>query len=277
MQPELERAAAAFDAALHAADGAVDLLRAVLAIGLIVAPALDLEAEERRVAALAEEIQAATGRLPSGREGVQALNRALFVERGFSGNVEQYDDPRNCFLHELLRRRTGLPITLSVLYITLGNRLGLELVGVGFPAHFIVRQGSEGGGYLYLDPFSGGIELQRQELAEVLARQGGRPEQLDLFLAAVTPRQILDRMLNNVKARYLARSDYRTARAAVELKLVLAPWDLEELRDRGLLSSSLGDDVDALADLESYLQRSPGAPDHARITAHVAELRQRLQ
>jgi regulator of sirC expression with transglutaminase-like and TPR domain len=266
-----------FQAALTAADGGVDLVRAAMALGAIAEPELDVDAAMREFEALADEVAAEAGRQPSLDAAVQRLNQALFVEREFHGNRDDYDDPRNSFLHEVITRRTGLPIALSVLYIAVGSRLGTPLAGVGFPGHFIVRAGNDDGAYRYVDPFNEGRELTRRDLAAFLARQGGDPErQLDVYLAAVTPRQILDRMLNNLKLLYARRQDYPHALATIELRVQLMPWSLEELRDRGLVHAQLGHDDAAADDLAAYLQAMPDAADAPRIRDLLQELRDRM-
>lgn len=252
----------------------VDLIGAALAVGLIPSPDLDLAAARTEcdgfIAAVAEEVQRAAG------DPLAALNRALFARRGLHGNTADYDDPRNCCLHEVLARRTGIPITLSIVYIACGRAAGLELEGVGFPLHFLVRSGRAPAAYRYIDPFNAGQELSRAQLALILQRQGGAAErQLDLFLAAITPRQILTRLVNNLKIMYRNRSNYALARAAVELLLTLAPWSLDEVRDRGLLSLYLGDLATAEADLSTYVDRAPDAPDAERLRERLRELRGR--
>jgi len=263
-------AVTAFREALAQPDG-VDLIGAALAVGLIPSPDLDLAAAraecDQYIAAVAEEVRAADG------DPFAALNQALFARRGLHGNSADYDDPRNCCLHEVLARGVGIPITLSILYIACGRAAGLTLEGVGFPLHFLVRGGAAPAEYRYIDPFNAGQELSRAQLALILRRQGGGAErQLELFLAAVTPRQILTRVLTNMKVMYSNRSNYLGARAAVDLLLALAPWSLDEVRDRGLLSLYLGDVAAAESDLTAYLERAPDAPDAERLRARLREL-----
>ncbi|MHB8574780.1 MAG: SirB1 family protein [Dehalococcoidia bacterium] len=268
-----KEAGGAFAAALKRNDGAIDLLRAAMTLGLIGDPTLDVEAAVAGFLGLADEIRAEIGRPASLADGISALNEGLFSRRGFSGNREQYDDPRNGFMHEALARRTGIPITLALIYIEIGVRLGLPLAGVGFPAHFLVRAGAEPAEYRYIDPFNGGQTLSRDDLAAFLRRQGGDPErQLDTYLAAITPRQVLERMLNNLQNMYTRALQYDRARAAVDFHLVLSPWSFERLRDRGLLSAELGEFDAAVADLRQYLAQEPDSANAAQLRALAERL-----
>ncbi len=271
----MDRTAAAetFGKALNGPSG-VDLVRAAVAIALVAYPVLDIDDAVRRFDEFAAEVAAETGRT-TGTAAVEALNQALFVRRGFRGNTAHYADPRNCYVHEVLARKTGLPITLSLLYVEVGRRMGMTVAGVGFPDHFIVRVDTGERDRIYIDPFHGGIELSRADLAALLSRIGGDPErQLDMFLAAVTPRQILTRLLNNLKGMYIHQANYVYARGIVNLMLVLTPWALEEIRDRGLLSGHLGDIDQAGADLDTYLATDPPPADAPRIRERLLQLRE---
>ncbi|HEY7295863.1 MAG TPA: transglutaminase-like domain-containing protein [Dehalococcoidia bacterium] len=270
--PEPSAAASAFRTALER-DAAFDLFDAALAIGRIADAELDLDGARAELDALTADVARELSQ-DADLDRVAALNRALFERRGFHGNREQYGDPRNGYLHETLARRTGLPITLALLYVAAGRRAGLTLEGVGFPGHFLVRAGEPPDRYQYLDVFNGGRELPRETLAALLHRQGGDPQrQLETFLAAVTPRQILARMLANLKGMYRERRELGRCRTAVELLLVLTPWAAEEWRDFGLLSGYLGARQAARTALRHYLQLSPDAADAERIRARLEGLR----
>ncbi len=269
--PELSAAAGAFRAAITR-EGGVDLFDAALAMGRIADTSLDLAAARAALdglcAAVADELSR-----DSDLDRVAALNRALFDRRGFSGNREQYGDPRNGYLHETVARRCGLPITLALVYLAAGRRSGLTLEGVGFPGHFLVRVGEPPDRFQYLDPFNGGSEIPREALAGLLRRQGGDPErQLEMFLAAVTPRQILARMLMNLKSMYRERREMQRCRDAVELLLVLTPWAAAEWRDFGLLSGYLGAGAAAQTALSRYLELAPDAADADSIRARLDAL-----
>lgn len=190
---------------------------------------------------------------------VQQLGQFLFENEGFSGNAGEYDDPRNSFLNDVLARRTGIPITLSIVYMHVGRRVGLCLEGVNFPGHFLVRcKGMLGDAAptedLILDPFHGGIVLTERDCARMLARHAGEGVRFDRgLLAPAFKAQILVRMLVNLKRAYAKLRSFAQARDVSDLILALDPTSLTELRDRGLLSYQMGRYGAALADLERYL------------------------
>ncbi|HZQ36637.1 MAG TPA: transglutaminase-like domain-containing protein [Dehalococcoidia bacterium] len=269
--PKPSPAAAALQAAIGGGRG-FDLLEAALALDRIEDPGLDLADARAALDRFSAEVAAELSR-DTDLDRVAALNRAMFARRGFRGNHEQYGDPRNGFLYQTLLRRTGLPIALSLLYIAAGRRCGLTLEGVGFPGHFLVRAGEPPDRFQYLDPFNGGGEIPRETLAALLRRQGGDPDrQLETFLAAVTPRQILARMLTNLKAMYRDRRDLGRCRAAVELLLVLSPWAAVEWRDYGLLSGYLGENATARTALQHYLALEPDAADAESVRRRLLAL-----
>lgn len=190
---------------------------------------------------------------------VQHLGQVLFDNEGFTGNLSDYDDPRNSFLNEVLVRRTGIPITLSIIYMHIGRRVGLWLEGVNFPGHFLVRcKGMLGDAGptedLILDPFHGGIVLTERDCARLLTRHAGDGARFErALLAPAFKMQILVRMLVNLKRAYARLRSFARARDVSDLVLALDPTSLTELRDRGLLSYQMGHFGVALADLERYL------------------------
>ena len=208
---------------------------------------------------------------------VIALNFYLFNEMRFSGNIEDYYDPRNSYLNEVMERRVGIPITLAILYLEVGRRLGLNLKGVSFPGHFLVKLTVKRG-QLVLDPFTGG-EAQsesdlRQRLAQVLP--GGQADKvpLDRFLETATPREIIARVLRNLKNIYMKTARLENALAVMHRMLLVVPESAEELRDRGLLYQQLECFRPALSDLQNYLRRRPQAPDATDIHGKIVELKQ---
>ena len=208
---------------------------------------------------------------------VIALNFYLFNEMRFSGNIEDYYDPRNSYLNEVMERRVGIPITLAILYLEVGRRLGLNLKGVSFPGHFLVKLTVKRG-QLVLDPFTGG-EAQsesdlRQRLAQVLP--GGQADKvpLDRFLETATPREIIARVLRNLKNIYMKTARLENALAVMHRMLLVVPESAEELRDRGLLFQQLECFRPALSDLQNYLRRRPQAPDATDIHGKIVELKQ---
>jgi regulator of sirC expression with transglutaminase-like and TPR domain len=204
-----------------------------------------------------------------------AVSRLLFEEVGFQGNTEDYYDPRNSFLNDVLDRRLGIPISLSVVYLAVAARAGLGATGVGLPGHFVVRAARHGRQQL-LDPFHGGRPLDEAGCVALVA--GLRPGAgFDpRWLAPVTTRQILVRMLSNLKGAYSALGDWVRALAASERILLLAPEAVEELRDRGTLNARLGQASAAVRDWDAYLRRVPDAPDAAAVRERLRALRQEL-
>ncbi len=190
---------------------------------------------------------------------LQQLGQFLFDSEGFTGNLSDYEDPRNSFLNDVLTRRTGIPITLSIIYMHLGRRAGLWLEGVNFPGHFLVRcKGMLGDAAptedLILDPFHGAIVLTERDCARMLARHAGEDARFDrVLLAPAFKTQILVRMLVNLKRTYVRMRSFSRARDVSDIVLALDPASLTELRDRGLLSYQMGQFGLALADLERYL------------------------
>jgi regulator of sirC expression with transglutaminase-like and TPR domain len=218
---------------------------------------------------------------------VTALNAYLFAEQGFVGNEETFEDPRNSCLNEVIERRTGIPITLSLVYMEVAQRAGLRIDGVNFPGHFLVRcpqSGRESGDGLIIDPFHGGALLSEQDCRVLLQRHVGSEVTFDkALLTPATRTQILVRMLLNLKRIYVHMRSFPQARLVTELLLALSPSALSELRDRGLLAYHLNDLTGALRDLQAYLKLSSmsemddaARQEHEQIWEHVKTLRRRV-
>lgn len=219
---------------------------------------------------------------------VVALNTFLFEEQRFIGNDTQYDDPRNSFLNEVLDRRTGIPITLALVYMEVARRAGIEVEGINFPGHFLVRcRGIRGTRYsrdLIIDAHHGGALLSETMCRDLLVHHAGDDADWDTHLIAhATKLQILTRMLLNLKRAYVRLYSFQQARDITELLLSVDPSATTELRDRGLLAYHLNDLPSALRDLQTYLQLSKGSSldederdEHARIWEHVKALRRRV-
>lgn len=209
-------------------------------------------------------------------EKLLALNHYLFDELGFSGNAEDYYDPRNSFLNEVLERRLGIPITLGVLYIEIGRRIGLGLHGVSFPGHFLVKCALRDG-VVVLDPYSGGVSLGVDDLQQRL-RAAGSAEDVDeailaQLLGAAPNKEVLARMLRNLKGIYAGQDDWLRALSASERLIALMPDDAgEEYRDRGGIYLKLECFRAALGDFGTYLRQCPGAPDAGNVRVQIADL-----
>jgi len=206
---------------------------------------------------------------------LQALNRYLFAQEGFRGNSAEYYDPRNSFLNDVIDRKMGIPISLSAVYIEVGRRTGLQLDGVGFPGHFLVKARDEEG-EIVADPFHGGKLLSAQDCQKRLDRVYGGKVRLEAsMLEAVGPRQMLLRMLRNLKAIYVRGEDHLRALRVLDLLLLLDVENGEDLRDRGLVYAALDCYAAAAADLESYLLLNPRAPEADKIVLKIAEMKRR--
>ncbi len=270
----LESHARARFAALIARDP-VPLDEAALAIAEEEYPRLEAEEVLLRLDVLAERVRRRAPAPGRSATALHALRKVLFEEEGLKGNEVDYGDPRNSFLNDVLERRVGIPISLSVVYMEVARRIGLQLLGVGFPGHFLAKYTSAGGTEIFVDAFNGGEMLSADEcVARYRARTGGRD--LDRrHLAAVAPRQILARMLHNLKRIYVERNDHVRAYWVLDRILLLAPGQLEALRDRGLVCARLGVAAAAERDLEAYLARAPAAADQAEVRRVLAGLRGR--
>jgi len=247
-------------------DDEIDLVRAALTIAAEEDAALDVDAWTHRIDGLASRAE-----LPSTAseiERLETLQVLFFDELGFTGEGTDFDDPASSFLNMVVDRRRGLPIALSVLYVRLGRKLGLSCAGVGFPGHFLAKV-TTANGEIFVDPFQRQRSVTEQELAARVARMRGHPPLERWMLAASPTRQILARMLRNLKNLYLRRKDPARAFAAADRILLLEPKAWEDLRDRGLLCETLGGVAAARRDLARYLEEVPHAPDANSIRSRL--------
>jgi regulator of sirC expression with transglutaminase-like and TPR domain len=251
----------------------VPLDEAVLAIAEEEYPGLDVGAVLSQLDRLAARVRARAPARDRAASLLSALRWVLVEEEGLRGNDRDYQDPRNSFLNEVLERKVGIPISLSVVWMEVARRAGLRLQGVGFPGHFLTKYASPGGIEIFVDAYHGGELLSADEcVARYRARTGGRD--LDRrYLDAVAPRQILARMLHNLRRIYLERKDDVRAWWVIDRLLMLTPGQLESLRDRGLVAARLGAGAAALRDLEEYLERAPSASDGDEVRRVLAALR----
>ena len=253
--------------------------RAALLIAQEAYPDLSVEQYLQRLDALAETAQT---RLPSAAGGASrsrddvllAVREVLVEQEGFGGNEEDYHDPRNSFLNEVLDRRVGLPIMLSLVYMEVSRRLGAPAQGIGLPGHFIVGwlPDSPGGETRYLDPFHGGRELTVDDCGELFRQMFGTdiPFSEDL-LQAVNKRALIARILRNLKLRYVGGRQFDLALDAVERILLVEPV-AAEVRDRGVILAHMGQLNAAWSDLQAYVQAAPDYPD----VEQVRELADRI-
>jgi len=262
-----------FVEAVDRADEQVDLARAALLVACEEYPQLPVEPYLARLDELAEMVRDRLDNETAPLVVLQELLQTLFVRAGLQGNRASYYDPRNSFLNDVLDRKRGIPLTLGILTLEVGWRLGLPLAGVNFPGHFLVRFEGESL-RLLVDPFDGGRTLFEEEAQSLLDRAYGgmvrvRPE----FLRTARRRDMLVRLLTNLKGIYLNVQDAPRALAAVERILVIHPTAQSEIRDRGTLLARMGRTEEAIEQLEWYLGTAPDASDAERIQALVNELR----
>lgn len=251
----------------------VDLARAALAVAREEYPELDEGLYLRLLDGLADGVQA---QLPAGaspERRVGRLNQYLFYELGFCGNRADYYDPRNSYLNEVLERRTGIPLTLCIVYMEVGRRCGLRVEGVGFPGHFLCKVLLDDG-ELVVDPFHRGQILGLEELKKRLAAAVGEDVKFDArVLRAARPREILVRMLQNLRSVYSERNDAPRALSAVDRLLLLSPENARGLRERAQLLEQLGGAAAAARDLEKLLELNPRSPDAESLRARARKLR----
>jgi len=253
----------------------IDLAEAALLIAQGSGEDVDIGRCLARIDELAGQLRAGSPEDSSEADLILALNRFLFEEQGFGPSIDDYYDPRNSFLNEVLERRVGIPITLSLLYIEIGRRIGLHLQGVSFPGHFLVKCRLREGTVI-VDPYCGGISLSLQDLQQRLrAMRGGEVSRAIVasLLVAANKKEILARMLRNLKAIYLERQDYTRALSSIGWLLLLTPSHAAEVRDRGIVYMKLECFRAALADLERYLEVAPAASDRDEVRSYVLELR----
>ena len=265
---------------LVADDASLPLVEAAAAIAQDEYPGLDTQAVLADIDSLADRLKR---RIPADAVPVQRLrwlNRFFFQELGFGGNVNNYYDPGNSYLHLVLSTRRGIPITLAVLYIELATQVGLTARGVSFPGHFLVKLKMPQG-EVVIDPFTG-HSLSREELDDLLLpykRNRGLLGEFDaplgLFLQAAQPRDVVARMLRNLKEIHRSAEDWPRLMAVLQRLVVLLPQAWEERRDRGLTYAELGQEAAAVGDLADYLEHAGDAQDRQAITARLSELRRR--
>ena len=222
---------------------------------------------------MAERAGEAAGAEDGAYRRLACVDYVLFKQEGFKGNDEDYYDPENSFLNRVMARKTGIPITLSVLYMEVARRAGLEAGGVGFPGHFLVKTVCDGQ-EVFVDPFHGGRVLSPAELQGLLDRvYGGRLDVRPEFLSVVSHGQIVQRMLNNIKLIYANRKDWKRCLRVVEHLVILNPEDADQVRDRGLLRLRLDDGAGALADLERYLELAPDSDGAPAVREQIERIR----
>ncbi|MCU1266678.1 MAG: hypothetical protein JWM21_2996 [Acidobacteria bacterium] len=209
--------------------------------------------------------------------GIEAFNEFIFEEKRFHGNQTEYYDPRNSFLNDVLDRRVGIPITLSIVYMEVGNRAGLETQGIGLPGHFIVRAREAGSLEASLvDPFDGRVIDREDCQARLDELFEGNVALSEEHLRSASAREILERLLTNLKAIYMRARMYRQALATVERIILVRPGDASEHRDRGALLAQLDRLPEAVWSTQLYLQLQASAPDAEEVKEQLYVMQRRL-
>lgn len=257
---------------LNEPEESIDLGRAALLLARTEYPDLDVNLELAQLDRLAAEAAPYIRSQADPADRLTALRLFLADVCGFRGDEDNYYDPKNSFLNAVLERRTGIPITLAVVYMEVGRRLGVPLHGVGLPGHFLLRHG-DGAEPLFLDPFNRGRTVTANDCRELVSRMyQGQLEFREEFLSAVDKRYILLRMLNNLRGIYLNAQQHRKALEVLEMILAINPASADDLKLRGVIHYRLGQHQQARRDLESYLFLCPDAPDAKDVKETLAEL-----
>jgi regulator of sirC expression with transglutaminase-like and TPR domain len=255
-------------------DEKIDLARGALLVAREEYPQLSEERSLGILDLLAEETKDRLDNENAPLIVLQELLKVLYERHRFRGNREAYYDPRNSFLNDVLDRQLGIPLTLSIVLLEVGWRLGLPLEGVNFPGHFLVRFRGDTVDLL-VDPYDGGTLRFQDQSQELLDRvYGGMVRVNDSFLKTAGPREIIVRLLTNLKGIYLNVQDHRRALAAVDRILLIRPIAAEEIRDKGVILARMGRNQEALEQLEAYLNVAPQANDSKRILQMVSHLRE---
>ena len=263
-------------ASLVAEDASLPLIEAAASIAQDDYPDLDTQGVLAEIDALAHKLRR---RIPADAVAVQRLrwlNNFFFQEVGFAGNANDYYDPANSYLHKVLHTRRGIPITLALLYAELAVQIGLNAQGVSFPGHFLVKLRMPQGEVI-VDPFTG-RSLSREALEQMLVpyKRGSALERFDaplgLYLQAAPPRDVLARMLRNLKEIHRSAEDWPRLLAVTQRLVILLPESWSERRDRGLAYAELGFDTAAADDLQTYFEQAPDAVDRDNVAARLALL-----
>ncbi|HZT08101.1 MAG TPA: transglutaminase-like domain-containing protein [Chloroflexota bacterium] len=272
MDESILRVRTTFAAMVNRPSSSIPLAETCLLIAAEEYPQLDVGSYLSRIDSLADGIRERVDNAEDARAAGTALARFLHHEEGFRGDEEDYYDPRNSFLNEVMDRKRGIPVTLSILYIEIARRLGLPVSGVGLPGHFLVRLSDAG---TFVDPFTGQVDLQEADCAErVRAIHGGRLKFERNMLTALSNRQILVRVLRNLREIYRERADTHRQLAALDRIVLLHPQDHHARRDRAAVLEQLGEYQRALRDIEQVRRLQPSLRRSERFRAWRRYLRE---
>lgn len=268
---ETEEAWSTLAAVLQSPEEEIDLDQTALILASTEYPELDITEETAVLDSLAAGAARRLGDLQDPLSSVNTLSEYLFDEVGFRGNQDKYYDPRNSYLNEVLARRLGIPITLSLIYIETGRRLNLPLLGVGMPGHFVVRHRDLED--LLVDPFHGGILLTEKECAERVSQATQSEIVWDQrYLSPISNRDFITRMVRNLKSAYFNRQDYGRTLRVIDWLLLVEPEVVQEHRDRGIVNCQIGNYVQALNDLRFYIASSSRIGDLEAIQGLIVRI-----
>lgn len=271
--------ASELEGTLSAPEGEISLTRAAAILARIEYPRVDVDKCDEQIKGFAHVIsdrlaeQSFNPATPFGT--IDVINRLMFDEVGFRGNESDYYDPRNSFLNDVLERRTGIPISLSVIYLEVARHLGLPVYGVGLPAHFVVKY-DDGKWCHFIDVFARGRVLDKNGCRELVRRSGSNVELTESMFAPISKRRIVERMLNNLRGTYIHRRQYRKAAAVLDLLLVINPNSAEDIRQRAWLRSETKQSTLAIEDLERYLKLCPKADAADELREWITQARREL-
>jgi regulator of sirC expression with transglutaminase-like and TPR domain len=258
-------------------DASIDLASAALAIARTEYPLLDAHYYVARLRSLADRVRGRMRSNPTAREVIALVNRVLFDEEGFRGNHENYYDPRNSFLNDVLDRKLGIPITLSVIYMDVAQRVGFPIAGTGMPGHFLLKHYDVMSGELLIDPFNRGRIVCGADCQQQLNQiYSGKLDLQPEFLQAVSHRDILIRIVNNLRQIYFTQRNFRKGLVTLDLLLAIPPVCPDLVRERGLVRLNLEQFLGAAQDFGRYLQLCPNAPDSDDVRETLDMLRQLL-
>jgi regulator of sirC expression with transglutaminase-like and TPR domain len=261
---------------LLAGDGDVPIARLALEIARDAYPNLDIEAYLAKMHDLAERSRIRCRKSAKARDVLGQINWVLFVEEEIRGNHEDYYDPRNSYLNEVMDRRLGIPISLSVLYATVAGHLGVAMAGVNLPMHFMLRLEEEGQVW-FVDPFRGGAVYNRDDCQRKLADLAQRPVVLDdSSLAPCSSQVVVTRMLRNLKAIYGNSKDLSSLLPVQRRLAALNPHESTEQRDLGILCAQTDHLGEAIGPLETYLESGPPVEEARELTALLQSIRRQL-
>jgi regulator of sirC expression with transglutaminase-like and TPR domain len=261
-------------ASLVQQDDSIPLFEAALSIAQDVDPKLDMMAVQAEVDLLAVRLQKRLSPDASHIQKLRMLNYYFYRELGFAGNVNNYYDPDNSYLHRVINTRRGIPISLAVIYMEIAQQIDLQVEGISFPGHFLMKLSIQSGDII-IDPFNG-LSLSREELEERLEHYSDQTSDsripLISHLRTATPREILVRMLRNLKSLFIEHQRWQRVLGVQQRLVILLPNEIAERRDRGLAYANTECPQAALQDLQAYLDLHPHAPDAEVLRNRLPEL-----